>query len=142
VTRLFSAANQVRIRKLTPEMVRTMSAWDEGVAVREIQRFQARQRHNRRWSLSSLAQDLGAPAMTVGHFVARFCGATRFRWYRRLCGGVWEHWWIDSPFNCFVWVELDVPSDELGKRPVLARGTPVIEDYRRRALDVPDRLLD
>ena len=73
-------------------------------------------------------------------FIARLFGATRFRWYRQRCGGVWEHWWIDAPFNSFIWVELDIPSEELGRRPPLARGTPEVEDYRRRALDVPEVL--
>lgn len=76
--------------------------------------------------------------MKLAHVVARLAGCTNLRWYRQLCGGVWEQWWIDSPFNSLIWIELEVPT-EGGERPWLARGRPTVEDYRRRSLLVPVR---
>ena len=44
-----------------------------------------------------------------------------FRWYRRLRGGHWERWHIDSPINSRLWLR-----NEHGERP--GRGTPTCED--------------
>jgi hypothetical protein len=50
-------------------------------------------------------------------------------WYRRLIGGHWERWWIDSPVNSFCWLPVDACSVPLEARPGLGRGTPECKDY-------------
>jgi hypothetical protein len=71
---------------------------------------------NRRWFTSNLWKAL----------------FSSFRWYRRWYGGVWELWHVDSPVNGQVWHELDGPT-EGGPRPSpLCRGTPTVEDYRKK----------
>lgn len=78
-----------------------------------------------------------------------------FRWYRRLAGGKWELWWIDSPVCSHIWHDVNffnremkeaserlkyhppknLPADALNPyywefRPSpLCRGTPIEEDW-------------
>lgn len=47
---------------------------------------------------------------------------SNFGWYRRMRGGHWEKWWIDSPVNSAVWLKLDH-----GERPGLGCGAPICE---------------
>jgi len=49
---------------------------------------------------------------------------SNFRWYRRLCGGHWEQWWIDVPFTSDIWMR-----NEHGTRPPGGRGTPRCESW-------------
>ena len=61
----------------------------------------------------------------------------RFRWYRRLCGGHWELWWVET-VGGDVWHQLDRCSRD-GARPTpLCRGTPICEDYPQRWLGMVD----
>ena len=50
----------------------------------------------------------------------------RFRWARKLLGGKWERWWIDSPVCSSCWMAVkDWTEDPARQRPdVLARGRP------------------
>lgn len=52
------------------------------------------------------------------------------RVWRRLRGGHWEQWFIDSPVNGDVWMPVDPCSASSGYRPPLGRGTPNCETYR------------
>lgn len=53
------------------------------------------------------------------------CFFGHWRWVRRLLGGHWECWWIDSPVNAYLWLNDVAPGEHLP----LARGTPEIEDW-------------
>jgi hypothetical protein len=52
------------------------------------------------------------------------CGS--LRWWRRLRGGHWEGWHVDSPVNAFCWLRLD---ECLLPGWGLLRGTPQREDW-------------
>ncbi len=55
-------------------------------------------------------------------------------WWRRHKGGVWELWYpYDNGSPC--WVHTHERSADTGTR--FGAGTPLVEDYRRRSLDVP-----
>jgi len=48
----------------------------------------------------------------------------RFRWYRRMCGGHWECWYIEQ-----VWARIWMQREEHGIRPPLGYGNPICEDW-------------
>ena len=52
---------------------------------------------------------------------------SRWQWYRRRRGGVWERWWIDTPVAANLWFR----NEDWGPdgRPGLGRGYPEIEAY-------------
>jgi hypothetical protein len=50
-----------------------------------------------------------------------------WQWYRRLAGGHWERWWLDTPCNFYTWIE-DKYCDTR-ERPGLGRGTPTCEEW-------------
>ena len=53
----------------------------------------------------------------------------RFRWYRRLIGGHWELWYVDTVYSD-IWHQVGECSLKTGIRPnPLCRGTPVCEDH-------------
>lgn len=56
-------------------------------------------------------------------------------WWRRHKGGVWELWHQYGAGSSPQWFHLQEPSADTGTR--FGAGTPVVEDYRRRSLDVP-----
>lgn len=59
---------------------------------------------------------------------------SKLRAYRRWRGRVWELWWVDHPVCAEVWHQLDAPTAETGRRPSPGcRGTPIVEDHRRRS---------
>lgn len=47
-----------------------------------------------------------------------------FKWYRKLCGGHWENWWVDPPVCSSVWVK-----NNHGRRPIGAGWLEKCEDY-------------
>lgn len=49
---------------------------------------------------------------------------SRFRWYRRMCGGHWECWHIEQ-----VWAQIWMQREEHGVRPPLGHGNPICEDW-------------
>jgi hypothetical protein len=54
---------------------------------------------------------------------------SRYRWYRRWRGGVWELWWNGRPGDR--WHHLTMTSAEAHRRPTgICRGLPIVEDYR------------
>jgi hypothetical protein len=60
------------------------------------------------------------------------CFFDRYQWYRRLCGGRWELWWVDAPVCSDIWHRVTDFTYATGKRPsVLCRGTPIEEDWTR-----------
>jgi hypothetical protein len=54
----------------------------------------------------------------------------QFQWFRRLAGGRWEHWWIDSPVASAMWLDVVEFSRITGERPPLARGTCIEENWK------------
>lgn len=59
----------------------------------------------------------------------------RYRWYRKLCGGHWERWYIDV-VHSRLWIQVArcthercVYLPEWEARPPLARGTSTCEDW-------------
>jgi hypothetical protein len=63
---------------------------------------------------------------------------SRFRWYRRLCGGHWEWWWVGYPICQAVWLQVERCTLLGGGRHPLCRGTPVCEDHPQRWLGITD----
>lgn len=60
---------------------------------------------------------------------------SRFRWYRRSCGGHWELWYIDV-VHSYIWHNLTgCTQTGIGKhygwRVPCGFGTPTCEDYRK-----------
>lgn len=52
------------------------------------------------------------------------------RFVRRLVGGHWECWYVDSPVNSAVWHSVERCSLVAGTRPSgICRGTPTCEDW-------------
>lgn len=53
----------------------------------------------------------------------------RFRWYRRLCGGHWECWYLFG-LDATVWFSMDRCSADADRLPSpLCNGVPLCEDY-------------
>ena len=64
---------------------------------------------------------------------------SHFRWFRKMLGGRWERWWVDSPVNDTMWHWRE-DWEDMSERPTcICRGTPIIEDYRFEAKVVKDR---
>ncbi len=60
---------------------------------------------------------------------------SEFRWFRRWVGGRWECWVMDWPFTGTKWFlrEPFNPVSPENMRPCdLCRGTPTVEDYRKK----------
>lgn len=53
--------------------------------------------------------------------------ASKWRWYRRWCGGHWERWWIDSPVAGSIWLQ-----NAHGERPGLGVSREACEDWTPR----------
>lgn len=53
--------------------------------------------------------------------------ASRWRWYRRWCGGHWERWWIDMPVASSMWLQ-----NAHGERPGLGVIREACEDWTPR----------
>lgn len=52
-----------------------------------------------------------------------------YSWYRRLCGGKWEGWYIDHPVCGTLWLRVTAWTPEGARPDPLARGTPARETY-------------
>lgn len=52
-----------------------------------------------------------------------------FRWYRKLCGGKWERWWIDVPVVSDIWFQVTEWSTSCRRPDYLCRGTPIREEF-------------
>jgi hypothetical protein len=53
---------------------------------------------------------------------------SKFQWYRRMCGGRWEEWFIDVPFGTPMWLHEDHRD---GTTPPLAVRLCRVENYTR-----------
>lgn len=72
-----------------------------------------KRRHPIYWLRTKLNRGRG----TMPH-VVRFFLSQR-RWGRRLLGGHWEQWWIGSPVNSAMWLDMDHCVHHGGQRPGL-----------------------
>ncbi len=56
-----------------------------------------------------------------------------WRWYRRLIGGHWENWWLDTPATWrwyrMPWGCANLQSGGTATRPAGAHGTPECETW-------------
>jgi len=68
----------------------------------------------------------GAALWFATTLLAHMLGVSGWRWYRRLCGGHWERWYIDVPVCADVWHRRQ---HNEGRPCVIARGTPTCEDW-------------
>ena len=53
---------------------------------------------------------------------------SRFQWYRRWYGGIWEYWYIEMCYNS-MWLDMSPEHCYPKQYPCTGRGTPIIENY-------------